>query len=192
MFPKELSRNLFSHFYFIHYNIYMQDQIDQTFHIDLINVKIAEMITTDRPVILKTTLGSCVGIVLHDCTKHISGIVHIMLPKMPEKDPVISKYADTAIPALLEKLISRFGTERKNLKAWMVGGANMFNFCSESVLLVGDRNVEESRKILEGLGVPIVFEDIGGVRGKTVMFNNATGEIQVKKLKKVELIKQKI
>ncbi len=170
----------------------MQGQTDQTFHIDSINVKIAEIVTTDRPVILKTTLGSCVGIVFHDCTNHIAGMVHIMLPKMPEKDTVISKYADTAIPALMEELISKFGAERKNIKASMIGGANMFNFKSDSILLVGDRNVEESRKILGGLGVPIVFEDIGGTRGKTVMFNNATGEIQVKKLKKVELIKKKI
>lgn len=170
----------------------MQGQTDKTFRIDSINVKIAEMVATDKPVILKTTLGSCVGIVLNDSLNHIAGIVHIMLPKMSEKDTVISKYADTAIPALLEELISKIGAQRKNIKASMIGGANMFSFSSNRGLLVGDRNVDESRKILEGLGVPIVFEDSGGTRGKTVTFNNATGEIQVKKLKKVELIEQEI
>ena len=95
----------------------MQGQTDQIFCIDSINVKIAEMVTTDRPVILKTTLGSCVGIILHDRANHIAGIVHIMLPKMPGKDTVISKYADTAIPALLEELTCKFGTERKKIKA---------------------------------------------------------------------------
>ena len=149
------------------------------------------MITTDEPVILKTTLGSCVGIILHDNLNHIAGLIHIMLPKMSEKDIIITKYADTAIPALLEELISKFGVERKNIKASIVGGANMFNFNRDRFLLVGDKNVEESRKTLGELDVPIVFEDIGDTRGKTVMFNNATGEILVKKLKKVELIKPK-
>jgi chemotaxis protein CheD len=45
---------------------------------------------------------------------------------------------------------------------------------------VGERNVDAAREELEKLGVPIVAEDVGGERGRTVEFDVATGTLSIK------------
>ncbi len=67
-------------------------------------VKMAEYAVTAESYCLKTTLGSCVGVVLHDPARRITGLAHIMLPNRLGSDPKIGKFADTAIPRLLQEL----------------------------------------------------------------------------------------
>jgi chemotaxis protein CheD len=133
---------------------------------------------------LKTTLGSCVGVVLSDRKRGIHGMVHIMLPDRVKDDPVIGKYADTAIPALIGRM-EAMGSSRESMKAYLVGGACMFNTNNGSdIARIGERNVEKSRSILASTGVPVVFEKTGGFQGMTVIFDGSTGKVTVRKLAK--------
>lgn len=153
-------------------------------------VKMADMDVVDSKTgtipKLKTTLGSCVGVILSDKEGGVHGLAHIMLPKRGNEDPVIGKYADTAIPALMNKMEKR-GCRPDRIAAYLVGGACMFQ--SENgggISQIGNNNVEESKRILEEMNVPVVFERTGGSSGMTVIFDGETGRITVRTLKKVD------
>ena len=57
----------------------------------LINVGIADTEVAKPPDILRTILGSCVGICFYDSVNKIGGLAHIMLPRMIEKNENIKK-----------------------------------------------------------------------------------------------------
>jgi chemotaxis protein CheD len=62
----------------------------------------------------------------------------------------------------------------------------MFKFASDrKITTVGEKNIESTKRILQELGIPVVFEDTGGEHGKTVLFDNHSGEIAVKTLDNV-------
>jgi len=151
---------------------------------NMIIVKMGEMVVVngikESDVILKTTLGSCIGIVLTDKIKNISGLAHIMLPKMLRNDPKIGKYADTAIPAMLTEMKSK-GSRITNIKAYIVGGASMFGK-TNSLLNIGEKNYIIVREILEKHRIPIIYEDTGGTYGRTLIYYHPSGNIEVKTL----------
>ena len=72
---------------------------------NVVQVKMAGISVAENSKLLKTTLGSCVGVILHDAKKNISGLAHIVLPQMIRQDAVLGKYADTAIPTLVSRLV---------------------------------------------------------------------------------------
>jgi len=148
---------------------------------DIVNVRMAEMNMVRDSHSLKTILGSCVGVILHDPVKRVSALAHVMLPRSTRNDSSVGKYADTAIPALLA-MMRGCGSRSSSLKAYLIGGAKMFPMASETIGSIGDQNVSAARKVLEEAEVPIVFEDTGGTRGRTVVFHNESGEVSVRTL----------
>ncbi len=149
--------------------------------VEVVNVRMAEMNVVRDSYSLKTILGSCVGVILHDPVRRISGLAHVMLPTRARGDSAIGKYADTAIPALLAMLTGN-GSRASSLRAYLVGGAKMFPMASGPIGSIGDQNVSAARKALAEAAVPIVFEDTGGTRGRTVIFDNSKGEVSVRTL----------
>lgn len=148
-------------------------------------VKMAEMAVVENTNLLKTTLGSCVGVVLHEGKRNISGLAHIMLPESSPRDSKKGKYADTAIPALLSQILEKGGS-KQHIRAYIAGGANMFKTSTDSkITTVGDKNVEVSRRVLAELQIPIVHEETGGELGRTVLFDNHRGHMQVNTLSPV-------
>lgn len=48
--------------------------------------------------------------------------------------------------------------------------------------LIGDRNVEVTKKTLKSLGIPIVAEDVGGNIGRTIEFFSEDGMLRIRSL----------
>lgn len=144
-------------------------------------IKMAEFKAIKESALLKTnSLGSCVGIVLYDIHAKIGGMAHIMLPKAPEIIPSeTGRYADLAIPHLVQKMIA-LGANQRHIKAMLFGGAEMFLAAKEqSVLEIGLHNICSTKQVLDALHIPILYEDIGGKKGRTVELNCETGEVFV-------------
>jgi chemotaxis protein CheD len=119
---------------------------------------------------LRTTgLGSCVGIALYDSFTKVSGLAHIMLPTSTNaNEPNRAKYANTAVPLLIE-LMEKKGANKRRLTAKLAGGAQMFTFAGQSDLMrIGPRNVEAVKEALQLYTIPIVAEDTGGNCGRTI------------------------
>lgn len=145
----------------------------------LINVGVSQLSMGAAPQVLRTILGSCVGICIYDRMKKTGGLAHILLPTNPG-DGHMEKYASTAIPNLVNRLL-KDGCRKEFMSAKIAGGASMFKFSSNVTLgQIGDRNVEECRKILEKYGIPVVAEDTGGSAGRVIDFFLEDGRLKVK------------
>ena len=127
-------------------------------------------------------LGSCVGIVLYDKIKKIYGMSHVMLPEMDDKNDRIGKYADTAIPALIDEMVKK-GADRNNIRAKIAGGANIFTF-EDNQLQIGHRNIEAIRNILKQYNIPIDGEDVGGNLGRTIIFHPEDCTLSIRMIRK--------
>ncbi|MFC4437280.1 MULTISPECIES: chemotaxis protein CheD [Natrialbaceae] len=147
-----------------------------------VQVGISELAVSDGNDTLRSYgLGSCLAIALYDPDSEIGGLAHTMLPdgdNADNSDVKPGKYADTAIRALLRRMVER-GASYTTVEAKLAGGSDMFEFESFGDG-VGDRNVAAARAELEKLGVPIVAEDVGGDYGRTVEFTPGSGTLLVK------------
>ena len=129
-------------------------------------------------------LGSCVGVTLYDEKKKIGGMVHVMLPSTElakGTDFNRSKFADSAVPDLLNQMV-RSGADQRRLVAKLAGGAQMFNLAggTDSLLKIGARNVEACKKALSLLRIPILSEDTGGSWGRTVELFAESGILEIR------------
>lgn len=154
---------------------------------EMIKVGMADLNVCLPPNAITTLgLGSCVGVVLYDPIKKISGMVHVMLPdstKIRNNDN-IAKFADTGITELIRQLVD-LGANKKNLISKIAGGAQMFAFKSNNDMLrIGERNVEAVKQKLSVEGIRIVAEDTGLNYGRTIEFYPETGELYVKSVGK--------
>jgi chemotaxis protein CheD len=127
-------------------------------------------------------LGSCVGIALYDQQLRVGGLAHIMLPDSTQFNNVTNpfKFADLAVPLLLERL-QKMGANPRNLKAKIAGGASMFSFSDKSMIMdIGARNCSAVKIALQRLNVPLLSEDVGGNRGRTMILDTQTGLVQIR------------
>lgn len=148
-----------------------------------IRIGIADLNYTFRPNRLITVgLGSCIGIALFDTKNDIGGLAHIMLPDSTQFNNVTNphKFADLAIPILLEKML-KAGADRKNIKSKIAGGASMFTFTDKSMNMdIGNRNGLAVKKTLKNLNIPIISEDVGGNKGRTMVLDTSSFIVQIR------------
>lgn len=128
---------------------------------------------------LKTLLGSCIGLVLHDDQQRVGGLAHIVLPRATNQDGPPGKYADTAISELIRQ-IEQLGGRSKRLVAKYAGGANMFD--SSSANNIGDINIEAVAALLQSLGIPVLGTDCRGKQGRRMCYDVQTGQVTVERV----------
>lgn len=144
-------------------------------------INIGEMDTVRAPDTLKTTVGSCIALVLFDKRQKLFGMAHIMLPSA---DNTIAdspgRYADTAIMQLLVKMrVPPAGAHR--LQAKLAGGANMFaKEVKSDEFKIGAKNQQAVTDILEKLKVPVLGADCGGNQAREVWIETHDVKVYVK------------
>lgn len=130
-------------------------------------------------------LGSCIGLALLDRRAAVAGLAHVVLPAAEGRDGAPGKFADTAVPVLLDAVVG-LGARRMRVEAVLVGGASMFSFGGNG-LEVGQRNDAAVREALAKLRIPIVAADTGGAKGRTVRVRVETGLVTSKAAGEAEL-----
>ena len=153
--------------------------------VEEIKVGISEYKASRAPHRLVTLgLGSCVGIVLFDRVNRVGGLSHIMLPHSSQfkNNGNKGKFPDTAIPLLVEDMV-KLGARRSAITAKIAGGAQMFSFGNKkSIGNIGERNVEHTRQVLKNMSIPLLAEDVGGNKGRTVIFDIQEGTVWIRTL----------
>lgn len=148
-----------------------------------IKVGIADLNITFSPNKLITVgLGSCIGIALYDNLQGVAGLAHIMLPDSTQFNNVNNpyKFADLAIPILVEQM-EKQGANKRSLKAKISGGASMFNFSDKKMIMdVGNRNSIAVKNALQKLSIPILAEDVGGNKGRTMILDAGNGMVYIR------------
>ncbi|MFO0951952.1 MAG: chemotaxis protein CheD [Isosphaeraceae bacterium] len=144
-----------------------------------VSVPMGHWAVATPPTQIRTLLGSCAGVVLHERQARVGGVAHIVLPDSRGSTDQPGKYADTAIPALIEDLERLAGRRlRPRLTAKLFGGASMFQ--ASGPLEIGRMNQAAVEKILAGLGIPILARDMGGDAGRRLTFDVSTGIVTVR------------
>ncbi|RLL45338.1 chemotaxis protein CheD [Oceanobacillus piezotolerans] len=154
----------------------------------VVKVGIADLNFVKAPNVIRTSgLGSCVGVVVYDDRKEVAGLSHVLLPDSSlarQKEFNLYKFADTAIPILVTKLLDQ-GARKFALRAKMAGGAQMFT-SSNDMMRIGSRNILAVKEMLEHYQIPIVASDVGGNVGRTIEFDPETSRLKIKKVNKEE------
>ncbi len=113
-------------------------------------------------------LGSCVALILYDRKHGLGGLAHVMLPESNGRSERPGKFADTAVPHLLQEM-EKCGSSKRSLTASLVGGASMFAQFKGN-LDIGKRNIEALKLHLDECHIYIGIEDTGGTSGRSVDF----------------------
>ena len=146
-------------------------------------VGIGQIAASDRRdvVISALGLGSCIGVVLMDARAQIAGMAHVMLPQSaPTSKGPPGKFADTAIPALLDSVLA-LGADRARLVATIAGGAQMFGAGSGAGMFnIGGRNDESVRAALSAVRIRLRARDVGGHVGRTMRVGVGTATVTVR------------
>jgi len=134
-----------------------------------IAVRMGELAVSSTPgeVLISLGLGSCIGLALVDQRRGIAGLAHVMLPEAIAGGGPVGKFADLAVPALVEQTVA-LGTSRPMLKAVLVGGAQMFALGGSGALDIGVRNQEAVRQALAAERIPVLATAVGGSKGRTI------------------------
>jgi chemotaxis protein CheD len=133
-------------------------------------VGLGVLVATDEPGkgLSALGLGSCIGVAAYDPVAKVAGMVHVMLSDstMSSAPGPAGKYADTAIPALIEAMV-RLGAEPGRLVVKIAGGAQMFSSGGGN-LNIGARNAVAVRAALAAAKLRIKAADTGGTSGRTL------------------------
>ncbi|MFX1534351.1 MAG: chemotaxis protein CheD [Promethearchaeota archaeon] len=148
---------------------------------NLKQVLAGRIVLAEPPIVLQILgLGSCVAIAFYSPEKQIGALAHIMLPSSVKalKSMPKGKYADTAVT----ELVRRF--RKKNILCQktvikIVGGSSMFFHRKNQMFDIAARNIEAVKEALKKYNLKIEAEATGGTKGRSILFNLETGEIQV-------------
>ena len=139
-----------------------------------------------EPHLVTTVLGTCVSVCLWERDHRVGGINHYMLPLWNGAGLASPKYGNIAIERLIERM-EELGCERRSLVAKVFGGKS-----TESeipALNVGDRNVALAEEMMVEAKIPIVACNLGGLFGRKLLFNTATGAVLLKRVGALSSVK---
>ena len=128
--------------------------------------------------VLRTLLGSCLGLALYDRRFKVGGLGHIVLPNSLGRAERPGKFADTAVPSMIQQMQELAGEERLKLCAKIAGGANMF-MSGDTGNTIGVQNVQAVECLLAELRIPIIGRHCGGEQGRRMMLDTATGIVTI-------------
>ncbi len=141
-----------------------------------------------QPVVLRTVLGSCVGISFLVPRLGFGALCHPMLPRCPDTGRMSlsvaagRRYVDFAIRDMARQLDS-LGATRSEAQVKLFGGGDVLTVAEGSSRpSVGALNGEAAFKVLEEEGFKVAACRLGGHSGVHIKFFTATGEVLVRKL----------
>lgn len=146
-----------------------------------VHLMIGEGFVLEKPTIVTTVLGSCVSVTFHCPRKKIGAIFHALMPVMPEMErslPVRDhyRYVDTAIHHVVRSLYRR-GIKQHEIETKIFGGAQVITTGDSKP---GPTNIRVAFETLSELNIRILASDIGGRKGRNLIFISDTGEVFVK------------
>jgi chemotaxis protein CheD len=128
-----------------------------------------------------TILGSCVSICLWDPRSKIGGLNHFLLPTFGGEGLASSRFGNVAFYELLEKLLA-LGCRKQDLQSKIFGGACVLEAFRSKENHLGQKNVRVAERLLDAEGIPLIHRNVGGLRGRKLIFHTDSGAVWVKQL----------
>lgn len=144
-----------------------------------------EIAIVREPTLISTILGSCVSFTFHHPARLLAGMCHALLPHGNGDRGL--RYVDSSGRHLLEAFL-RLGIRREEIVVKLFGGADMFEPRGEGLPpSVGAQNVAAAKAFLEEEGLRLRSSDVGGRRGRKILFHTATGDVLLRRLNRQEI-----
>jgi chemotaxis protein CheD len=142
-------------------------------------VRMGEMVVSADPSdeLVALGLGSCIGLAIVDRSAGVAGLAHIVLPESNPNTDQVGKFADTAVPALIARLVAS-GAKPRRFETAVVGGARMFEMSGG--MDIGARNDEAVRAALGTARVRVTASRTGGNQGRTLRIAVGEGRVSVR------------
>ena len=106
---------------------------------------------------------------------------HFQLPYIREKHRTTARYGNVATTALINMMIND-GSQREDLEAQIFGGAHDPEVSRENI---GQDNIRVAREVLAKKQICVVSEDVGGNKGRKIVYHTNTNEIAILKVAKL-------
>jgi chemotaxis protein CheD len=142
-----------------------------------------------KPTLIRTILGSCVGVTFWNARSGAGALCHAQLPKCPKhtgasvnlKDS--RRYVDSAIRELIENF-EDLGAPRAETQVKVFGGGDVLlvGEGDRAKPTVGRLNCEAALETLRAEGFAITASSLGGTSGLKIRFCTATGEVRLRRL----------
>ncbi len=137
----------------------------------------------DEPTIITTVLGSCVSVALYDTEKKYGGMNHFLLPKPFNDNLPSTKYGNVAMHILYKTFIEN-NSNSKDLVASIIGGGYIEN--SKDSKYIADENIGTAKKNLNKLKISIIFEDVGGILGRKILYDTKLNDLEIIPIQKID------
>ena len=142
-----------------------------------------------EPSILRTLLGSCVGVTFWSPRLGAGALCHGVLPRCPRVWPPGFKpsdghrYVDFSIRYLGQQF-DALGASRNELVVKLFGGADVLHVAEtrRHRPTVGALNCTAAIEVLAEEGLTVSASDLGGIRGRRIHFHTGTGEVLLYRL----------
>jgi chemotaxis protein CheD len=147
-----------------------------------------------KPTIIRTLLGSCVGVTFWSPRLGCGALCHALLPRCP-KNPRHGitladgyRFVDFSIRELGRKF-DKLGALRGEVEVKLFGGSDVLpvSHAVTRPATVGKQNCEVAMEAVEAEGFQLVASSLGGTRGRNIQFNTGTGEVRLRWLSRAVL-----
>ena len=153
-----------------------------------LNLQPGELYLARGPAILRTILGSCVGVTFWSRKLRAGALCHGVLPSCPANWPPAEqaaafRYVDFSIRYLAEQF-DLLGARRRDLEIKLFGGADVLpvDRLRSGKPTVGAQNCASALETLAREGFVIAASDLGGQRGRRIHFHTGTGRVLLHRL----------
>jgi chemotaxis protein CheD len=146
---------------------------------DEMMVGMGQALARRAPQQLWAILGSCVAVVLCDPKRQVGALCHVVLPSAAGRSGSPAKFADTAVPHMLQ-LLCDMGIPGGGLVAKIAGGASMFGRAMP--MEVGENNTQSIVTALAAAGIRVTGRDVGGNKGRRVTLDCSSGKLLIEVL----------
>ncbi|MBT8339031.1 MAG: chemotaxis protein CheD [Desulfatitalea sp.] len=148
---------------------------------------------------MTTVLGSCVSATFFHRPSGLAAICHAMQPRCPRSLPSSAtcpaecenryRYTVCAIEGMHRRLL-QFGVQPHELEVKLFGGAALIgkNPGRADSRSIGQLNVKAATDSLIDCGLTLKVANVGGNFGRKMIFDTATGEVFMKRLKKIHTV----
>lgn len=151
-------------------------------------LKPGELFVGEESTLVETLLGSCVAVSLFSPRYRLGAVCHSLLPSCRRENPCRTdcrdtpRFVDCSIRRMLEWFLER-GIKQREIVVKLFGGSDLLAGPEGSGSKgIGRQNIDRAIAVIAEEGLLLSTSDVGGGRGRKILFKTYTGEVFLKRL----------
>jgi len=124
---------------------------------------------------LVTVVGAGIAVCLWAPSTNVAAVAHFLEPRIDDPEHSFARYGNVAVPEVVRMV--REEDPRGFVEAQLFGGAMEYPGDKR-----GEQNLSMAEKVLKKRSIEISSRDVGGTKGRKVVFDGRTGQVAVMKV----------